>query len=106
MIIQQNNITGDLSVARMKALEAESTSDLNSDSDLLGLGHRKIRMNKKYQDSESSEQDKEDSLSPEASKIMMPTLKRREEKTSGKIFVSIFCFILGTNPCYLKLPGK
>ncbi|XP_045460417.1 uncharacterized protein LOC123686008 isoform X2 [Harmonia axyridis] len=75
-------IYGDLSVARMKALEAESTSDLNSDSDLLGLGHRKIRMNKKYQDSESSEQDKEDSLSPEASKIMMPTLKRREEKTS------------------------
>ncbi|CAG9818140.1 unnamed protein product [Phaedon cochleariae] len=74
---------GDLSVARMKALEAKNTSDLNSDSDLLGQGHKKIRTNERYMIDSDSDKENDYTPSPETSQILMPVLKTREAKKSA-----------------------
>ncbi|KAG5867947.1 hypothetical protein JTB14_020467 [Gonioctena quinquepunctata] len=78
-------VYGDLSVARIKAVEAENNSDLNSESDLIGLGHRKIRLDKKYLESDSDQDDRDDTPSPEVSEIVMPVLKKGEKKKPVKI---------------------
>ncbi|KAG5873782.1 hypothetical protein JTB14_024098 [Gonioctena quinquepunctata] len=66
----QESINKYLSVARVNALKAKSTSNLNSDSySLLWLG---------YKDSgPEQEQEKDDTPLQEASKMVMPILKKR-----------------------------